>query len=209
MAKPRSKSDWEKYYQVTKKGTARPTCKYAIERFQREGKVKGKAVDLGCGAGNDALELLRCRWTVLALDKESAALRCVKALTPASKQKFLSLKRAEFEKSALPTVDLVNASYSLPFCRPKHFKKLWNEIVKSIEIGGRFAGDFFGIKHSWVKNNQQKMTFLTKAEIYKLFRGFEIEMIQERKAFDLTALGDEVRWHSISIVARKKRIVRD
>ena len=37
---------------------------------------------------------------------------------------------------------LINASFSIPFCRPESFNRLWENIVEAININGRFSGIF-------------------------------------------------------------------
>jgi len=50
-------------------------------------------------------------------------------------------------------LDLLNASYSLPFCKPQDFDSCWDTIVSSIAIGGRFSGHFFYGPHDDLANN--------------------------------------------------------
>ena len=52
----------------------RDTLLRALELHEAEGRSPGTAVDLGCGGGRDALELLRRGWRVLAVDAEPAAI---------------------------------------------------------------------------------------------------------------------------------------
>jgi len=59
---------------------------------------------------------------------------------------------------------LINSSFSLPFCNPSHFDKLWELINASILVGGRFSGDFFGIRDEW--SNNPSFTFHTSDQIY-------------------------------------------
>ena len=73
---------WVDYYAVTVERPAWQTVRTAIDLFRAEDEAAGRAgapagarfaVDLGCGAGRDARELLRAGWRVLAVDGEPAA----------------------------------------------------------------------------------------------------------------------------------------
>lgn len=100
--------------------------------------------------------------------------------------------------------DLVNASYALPFCNPNFFPDFWLKIRKAILPAGRFAGTFFGPHDDW--SQRRRMTFHSRSELHKLFRGFEIEFFQETKVEGFTALGKAKRWHTFSIVAKSLRL---
>ena len=77
--------DWARYYEVTAERPAWPTVRRAIELFAAEPQAGPRlAVDLGCGAGRDARELLGARWRVIAIDRERAAIDAVEAATAAS-----------------------------------------------------------------------------------------------------------------------------
>ena len=103
----------------------------------------------------------------------------------------------------MPEADLINASYSLPFCQPDHFENLWNKIYRSLKLNGRFSGNFFGEKDTWVVNKD--MTFLTKHNTELLFKNFTIESFEIRDEDGETALGRKKHWHVFSIVAKKIR----
>src|SRR5258708_30442219 len=53
---------------------------------------------------------------------------------------YTTLFRSSFHESTWPTCDLVNASFSLPFCAPERFPEVWERIVESLRPGGRFCG---------------------------------------------------------------------
>ena len=56
----------EEYYNITK--NAKPHLN--VLNFLNFNVLPGKAVDLGCGAGRDTIELLKNNWKVLSIDKE-------------------------------------------------------------------------------------------------------------------------------------------
>lgn len=196
--------NWSAYFQATaEQQLSHDTLREALARFAAEGvsATQRSAVDLGCGTGRDTIELLRQGWHVLAIDNQQEALDRMRAGVPAERQDVLRTQLASFEEVILPRVDLVNASYSLPFCRPAHFANLWGRIVAAVHHAGRFAGHFFGLHDSWASS--QDMTFLTDTQIAKLFATFELEHFQEHENDGSTATGESKHWHVYSIVARK------
>ena len=60
-------SGWVKYCTATEGRPPRPTLLAALDHFAAEG-VCGTAVDLGCGDGRDAIELLRRGWHVIGIE---------------------------------------------------------------------------------------------------------------------------------------------
>jgi trans-aconitate methyltransferase len=110
---------WSAYYQATAAPQSpHDTLREAMAHFaaERSPLQQHAAVDLGCGTGRDTVELLRRGWCVLAVDNQSEALARIRANVPTAHQEALETRLARFEDIELPAVDLVNASYSLPFC---------------------------------------------------------------------------------------------
>jgi SAM-dependent methyltransferase len=66
---------WNHYYQVTTGRKPRPLLLDALSRF---GEYKGFAIDLGCGAGADAAEILRQGWKLLAIDQQPEAVEMLR-----------------------------------------------------------------------------------------------------------------------------------
>jgi SAM-dependent methyltransferase len=130
-------TEWVRYYEATGE-EPRETLVAAIEGFA----TPGVAVDLGCGAGRDTVELLRRGWRVIAIDSEEEAIRRLRAKTGDDER--LETQVALYEDATFLSCDLVNASWSLPFCRPEVFGAVWGRIVDAIRSEGRFCGQLFG-----------------------------------------------------------------
>lgn len=196
----RTPDRWSNYYKIREGGQPRETTLKALELY---GDKSGQAIDLGCGNGNDTLALLEAGWHVLAIDGQQEAIERVQARVPAEWQPRLQTQVAMFEALTLPSADLVNASFSLPFCPPAYFPHFWEQIVESIRPHGRFAGQLFGDKDSWAK--RPEMTCHTRAQVDKLLAGFEIEfLVEDYDPNGRTAVGNPKHWHIYRIVARKK-----
>ncbi len=194
--------DWAAYYDKT---SARPPCDtllLALDRFESE-PIAGKrfAVDLGCGSGRDAIELLRRGWRVLAIDAEPAAIEklTVRGDLPAGAE--LTGQVARFEEAEWPRCDLVNSSFSLPLMVPDDFGPVWRRITGSLNPGGRIACQLYGPRDSWA--GRPGMTFHDRAAIDALLDGLDVEMLREEENDSTTPRGEAKHWHVFHIVARK------
>jgi membrane dipeptidase len=174
----------------------RPTLLAALDRFE----APGLAVDLGAGTGRDTAELLRRGWSVIAIDREREAIERLLALVGPDSGR-LETRVAPYTDVSWPACDLVNASYSLPFCPPGEFETLWRRIVDSLRPGGRFCGQLFGVHDEWAGTG---LVVLTRAEVERLLEPFEVERLDEVDEEGSTAVGTWKHWHLFHIVARKR-----
>lgn len=162
-------------------------------------EAPGLALDLGCGAGRDSLELLRRGWQVIALDTDPAALDCLHEQTPAEHLPRLLLRRQRFENCELPRVDLINAAFSLPFCQPSAFPSLWLKITQALAPGGLFCGHLFGPDDDW---NDGHLCIHDQAQVEGLLDGWQC---LEHRALEFdgkTAMGSIKHWHLFEIARR-------
>ncbi|MGB6300718.1 MAG: methyltransferase domain-containing protein [Rivularia sp. (in: cyanobacteria)] len=195
---------WSDYYKAVANRPPRKTLLTALANMigdfpSSESKI---AVDLGCGDGRDTVELLRQGWNVIAIDGEQEAITRLLERSDINTQ-LLQTRIAQFENLELPPeVNLINASFSLPFCEPNYFPNLWNKIVSSLTTRGRFSGQLFGDRDSWA--NDSTMNNHTLSDVKSLLQPFEIELLEEEDREGKTALGKEKHWHIFHIVARKK-----
>jgi tellurite methyltransferase len=187
-------SDWTRYYDAA--GNApRETLLQALSGFSEP----GEAIDLGCGTGRDTVELLRRDWRVLAIDSHEEAIRRLRASVGLHDR--LETRVAAFEDAVLPSSDLVNASYSLPFCRPELFDDFWERLVAALRGGGRFCGQLFGDRDEWAPADD--ITFFTRDAAEALLQPFEVERFDEVEEDSTTVVGDPKHWHVFHVVARK------
>ncbi|GAB1538336.1 class I SAM-dependent methyltransferase [Scytonema sp. NUACC21] len=202
--------NWSKYYDAVVGRPPRDTLLTALANFETQEFDTGKtgvrrscfAVDLGCGEGRDTVELLRRGWRVLAIDGEAEAVARL-LNRPDINCQLLETRVNRFEELTLPeSVDLVNASFSLPFCPPEHFPCLWEKIISCLRSDGRFSGQLFGERDSWAIF--PTISHHTRQQVEMLLQPFEIEMFEEEDHPGKTAIGEEKHWHLFEIVARKK-----
>ena len=194
--------DWSAYYSAVEGRPPRDTLLAALEHFEAEPAGEKFAVDLGCGDGRDTVELLRRGWRVLGIDGEQEAIARLLS-RPDINSDRVETQVVRFEEVTIPEqVDLVNASFSLPFCPPEHLPSLWEKIVSALRPGGRFCGQLFGDRDSWAIYTS--ITHHTREQVEQLLQPFEIEMFVEEEHPGTTALGEEKYWHLFQIVARKR-----
>lgn len=199
-------NNWALYYSVIKDKPPERTLLMALESFDKESTLSATsktrlALDLGCGSGRDTIELLRYGWQVVTIDSEDSAISSL-LNHPHLPLNLLKTQVVRFEDGNFPSsTDLVNASFSLPFCSPEYFPDLWTRVTASLRFGGRFCGQLFGDRDSWA--TQESMTFHTRKQVDELLRDFEIDFFEEKEFVGGTALDGDKDWHIFHIVAQK------
>jgi tellurite methyltransferase len=194
---------WDEFYQKIEGREPRPLLLEVLKAFATEDSPGPRdAIDLGCGDGTEAIALLAHGWNVLAIDAEPSAIRRLLEKVQEEGAVPLQTQVAKFEELALPSADLIHASFSLPFCQPEYFDTLWEKIVSAIKPGGRFAGQFFGINDSWA--GEPEMTFHTEEQVRALFEQFTIESFVELEE-DGQAVSKPKHWHIFTVIAKKIR----
>ena len=186
--------DWGRYYAAAG-DEPRETLLQAADGFA----APGLAVDLGCGNGRDTVELLKRGWSVIAIDGQAQAIELLRSRTGDDPR--LETQAAAYADATWPTVDLVNASWSLPFCPPALFASVWDRVVSSLREDGRFAGQLFGERDGWAPADD--ITFLPRERAEELLAPFALERFDEVEEDSQTATGKPKHWHVFHIVARK------
>ena len=194
------RGDWVGYYEEQGEREPRDVLMQALAMFKDEGR-RGLAVDLGCGQGFDTAELLRRGWEVVAIDATEEGIRRLRRRIPERHASRLRTVVSSMEDADVPTADLVFASFSLPYCRPQVFPRLWSDIREAIRPGGRFGGELFGDRDTWA-SSEEDMTFFDIASARALFDGMELESFVEEENDDEG--WDEMKhWHVFHAIARR------
>lgn len=198
--------DWPGYFEVVLGKPPRETLVDALARFEREGFEPGFAVDFGCGEGRDSAELLRRGWRVLAIDGHESAFEYLKKRTDfpriAREPGWFTTRVERFEEAAIPSCDLFNSSFSLPFVDPSRFEEVWARIVGAVRPGGRFAGQLFGDRDTWAALPDR--SHQTRGRVEELLAPFEVEHFQEEERDGGDCTNTPKHWHVFHIVARKR-----
>ncbi|MDP1750884.1 MAG: class I SAM-dependent methyltransferase [Reyranella sp.] len=200
MTENEQSAGWAAYYDKLRDRPPRKTLLAALDAFGVT-PPGALALDLGCGDGRDATELLRRGWRVVAVDAEPEALRQLQA-RPLPPNSDVTPVVARFEEVPIPLGTLlVNSSFAMPLCEPQAFHALWDRIREGLPSGGRFSGQWYGPRDSWV--DRPGITFLRREEALALLEGLELEMFEEEEADGVTPRGKSKHWHIFHIVARK------
>lgn len=160
-----------------------------------------QAIDLGCGAGKEAQQLLQAGWDVLAVDSAPEAIARTLANCSVPQAGVLSTCLADFERLPdLPRSSLIHAGLALPFCHPAGFQRLWAQVLQAVEPGGVFVGHFFGPRHSW--STRTHMTFHTEQAIRQMCECLEVVLLRETQTSSQTPSG-LLNWHRFDVIVRK------
>jgi len=177
MANTAAENRWKRYFHRQEGRGPRPGLVEALNRFKT---YRGYAIELGSGAGIECKVLLNAGWEVLAVDIEPLAIEILsQSLLPEFQSKLQTWNIGFEDLPPLPPADLVHAAYSLPFCHPKYFLNLWENLSHAIKPGGRFTGQLFGPKDDWAADTHK--TFHTIQQIRDLFRGFILEDLEKEE----------------------------
>src|SRR5689334_15132380 len=152
-------ASWAAYYEKLRERPPRRTLVTALDRFGPDA-AGSLAVDLGCGDGRDVIEMLRRGWRVVAVDAEPEALKQLQA-RPLPEGHELTPILSRFEQVPLPIdVRLVDSSFAMALCQPAAFHQVWERIREALPEGGRFSGQWYGPRDSWV--GRPGMTFVSR-----------------------------------------------
>lgn len=195
----RSKN-WAAYYQQLRDRPPRRTLLAALDAFGTP-PTDALVIDLGCGDGRDVIEMLRRGWRVIAVDSEPEALRQLQA-RPLPEGSDVTPINARLQDVPIPLgVHLVNSSFAMPLCEPGDFFRTWARIREALPSGGRFSGQWYGPRDSWI--GRPGITFLSREEALAHLDGLQLEMFEEEESDGVTPRGNAKHWHIFHIVARK------
>jgi len=159
------------------------------------------ALDVGCGEGIEVSALLDAGWEVHAVDGEAAPLRRLAERVPATQRERLHVHHLAYaDLVALPEADLVHASYSLPYCPPAHFPRVWAAVRAALRPGAVLACQLFG-PHDDAYGDPE-MTFHTAEGARALLAGLDVVDWTEEDADGQSYTGPK-HWHVFHVVARR------
>lgn len=197
-----SETHWPDYYDVTAERPAWSTTQQAADAYGPVDPAEPPlAVDLGCGAGRDARELLGRGWRVIAVDKTPAGPERLRELTPPDQRERLETRVADLAEFEIPACDLVNANLILPFLSADDYAAAWVRIRGALRPGGHVSAMVFGDRDGFA--DDPDMTCPSPDQIRGYLDGLAIEHWVDMEEDKETALGEPHHFHLIEIVAAR------
>ena len=185
--------DWTNYQNQT---YGNDVCNLLIE-FLNNHNVSD-AIDLGCGSGNETVYMIKRGIKVLAIDRQLNQDLILNRLSEEEKN-LISFKQSSFENIELPKTQILTAFFSIPFCNPSNFDKLWNKIYNAIENNGYFVGQLFGDRDAWnVVDSINTFSIKRVKEYLKNYKIIKLEEIEYVRKID------NKKWHYYNIIVQKK-----
>lgn len=196
MSDERNRLDrWSEVYAKTE---GAPPSAMLVQAVGLVGK-KANALDLGCGVGRDTRFLLDLGFTVTAIDIDPQAQLAMSRLPHQDRFRYVHSTFKDFQPE---TYQLINAQWSLPYVDPDAFDPVFKKVIGSLEPGGVFTGQLFGVNDSWNASGL-KFTFHTEDAAMKLFNDMELVEFNIVDSDGVTARGNPKHWHVFHIIARK------
>lgn len=186
--------DWRDYQHRTFNEEAHPLLKEFVKKY----KVKD-AIDLGCGAGNESVYLIKHGINVCAIDRQLNENYINDRLDENEKNK-VKFVQASFSDVKLEKSDLVIAFFSLPFCGSQIFNEFWEKIYDSINYDGYFVGQLFGERDAWNKN--PNVNTFSRMEIDNYLKKYNVLKLEE---VEYIRKSDNKKWHYYNIIAQKRK----
>ncbi|QXH39143.1 MULTISPECIES: class I SAM-dependent methyltransferase [Pseudomonas] len=196
---PGGPAPWSTYYEHHKERPASSLLQAAMALASLS-TGSARAIDLGCGAGNETRALMAAGWDVLAIDQELGAIERARAIGAGFPCRECVAVVQRFEDLvALPAASLIHAGMSMPFCHPQSFEKFWATVRAALLPGGIFVGQFFGDRDGWAGDPSR--TFHSEPEVRALFLDFDLIHVQVHE-YDGPSLRGTKHWHRIDVIAQ-------
>lgn len=139
-----------------------------VERIARD-LPPGKALDLACGSGRNAVWLVERGWDVTAVDSSTTALVQLRESAPSVETRLADLEKHEFviEESAW---DLIVDSYYLQ-----------RDLFEPIQLGLKTGGVAIIVVHMYEPGHEASRFSAHPGELREYFRDMEIIEYREGK----------------------------
>ncbi|MBL7480629.1 class I SAM-dependent DNA methyltransferase [Legionella bononiensis] len=170
-----------------------------------QNKAKYRALDLGSGAGDVALNLASLGWDVTCVDTSKRAGKIINERMNFINGSF-NFQLSEFENATLSgKYDFVLSFFSLPFGDKNNLPYLIKKISQHMKPDALFAVNFFGNKHTFVKNG--KAYGISQDELKSILtsNGFEIRYFLHRYYKQAGGNGESVNWDIFDVIAKKSQ----
>lgn len=164
---------------------------------------KYRALDLGTGSGNEAIDLVSKGWEVLGTDTSPRSGEVIAERANGLPGKF-QFQQGDFSTTRLTGhYDLVTSFFALPFGDKRNLPAVLNNISQHMQSGAVLAINFFGEKHDFVKKglaygtNKEEIINYLKANRFKVI--FFLNRVYNQRDFS----GDQIHWDIYDVIALK------
>ena len=191
---------WEGFYNKTLKKNPSLTLRRFFLNNYNENFQGNTAIDLGCGAGNDAEFLISKGFKVTAIDNNEKVKEILESRNLDNEK--LEIIIDDFSKVNLPKTDLVNASFSLHYVKDNFNEFMENLLKNVLNPKGVFCGCILGKEDDW----EGIYTTVEKETLLQYFKDFNIFYFSEEKYYKDT-IGQNKKnkfWHVYTVIAQKK-----
>ena len=121
--------------------------KHIKEAFSYINKPNPNVLEIGCGDGRDAAEIIKLTNNYLGIDISKSMIELAKKAVPQAKFQVNDFETMKFEKG----LDIIFAFAALLHTDPKNFKNILDKIYESLNPGGIF---YISVKHG---DNKRKV----------------------------------------------------
>lgn len=188
--------DFQKYREANRNRPHSARLESAIELAAPGGR---SALDVGSGACCDVRFLRTRGYVVTALDGDKGVYEEVAALgDPWVKPLAMRLEDLSLPPAAY---DFINAQFSLFFCAPDRFDRMFASLLASLASGGLFHGNLLGPRDGWCPNPEK--TFLERGQAEALFAGLEILEFNEMERDATLSSKQPHHWHEYVFTVRR------
>jgi SAM-dependent methyltransferase len=196
-----SSFNWDAYYEGADSRPLHPLYQLLRDQHLSEGGEGLKAIDLGCGTGRVAIDLLQRGYSVDAVDLYEPALVQLRALAEVEpKLKVFAVPAEEFDFPS-GTYDLAVFLFSIFFVDAEHFNGFWSRFVGSLAPRALLCGQFLGPNDDWAT---QGCTVHVREDLEQMLSGFELLHWEEVDRDGKTVTGKQKHWHIHHVIARLK-----
>jgi SAM-dependent methyltransferase len=187
--------DWDAYFGAMRTMRLHPL----YEQLEPHLPPPGRAIELGCGAGQGAEFFLDRGWTVTAIDLDPRAIDATSDRLMG--RDGIDVLTADIAAIDFPRASAIAAGFVIFLLSAEQFEIVWSKIGEALRPGGVLLVQFLGPKDDWAS---QGCLSHSDAEIEDLLSDYEVLHFESVERNGKTAWGESKHWDVRHIIARKR-----